>query len=391
MAAFDLDCTRDQKLADSGVQAAIMDDRRLMSYWHATGRLLSWPSVPRRTTHGTTPDQALPARVGARCTVRRRAEPSRDRIRGSNSGRQWPADRTAAAWRHRLRTARRHAGQAGTPDGRSLGHADHRHQEDHGDQARRPADHHRQQHAAVVRALARHLRFRAGHANPIQPQLSGPGQSAGIRIRAGDAGRNSDHHRLDRLPHAVLHAATTEHRGSAGNPRRFQPAVWPGACAVINFVSRRPQPGEPNNAYGEYVAGSDGLFGAYGALEGTQGKWEYRIADYYRTSDGQRENSSSQVSGVDAYIGYRPDDAQHWGLDVHAYQATAGDAGRLGEPQWSRDPDLTVTPYNRNWVDRYSLVLSHEHSFANDWLLEGKLWTGYEDLASRAAGGFRSS
>ena len=162
----------------------------------------------------------------------------------------------------------------------------------------------------------------------------------------------------------------------------------PEPAPVINFVSRRPQPGEPNNAYGEYVAGSDGLFGAYGALEGTQGKWEYRIADYYRTSDGQRENSSSQVSGVDAYIGYRPDDAQHWGLDVHAYQATAGDAGRLGEPQWSRDPDLTVTPYNRNWVDRYSLVLSHEHSFANDWLLEGKLWTGYEDLASRAAGGF---
>src|SRR6185312_12389165 len=92
----------------------------------------------------------------------------------------------------------------------------------------------------------------------------------------------------------------------------------PEPAPVINFVSRRPQPGEPNNAYGEYVAGSDGLFGAYGALEGTQGKWEYRIADYYRTSDGQRENSSSQVSGVDAYIGYRPDDAQHWGLDVHA-------------------------------------------------------------------------
>src|SRR5581483_5954168 len=101
----------------------------------------------------------------------------------------------------------------------------------------------------------------------------------------------------------------------------------PEPAPVINFVSRRPQPGEPFNGYSENVIGNHGLFGSYNAIEGTSGPWEYRVAGYYRTSDGQRENSGSQVRGVDAYIGYRPDETQHWGLDLHAYNATAGDAG----------------------------------------------------------------
>lgn len=184
------------------------------------------------------------------------------------------------------------------------------------------------------------------------------------------------------LPQPQSIAEVEEIRG--GSSLMYGPEPAP----AINFVSRRPEPGAPRSGYSEYVAGSHGLLANYSALHGSQEKWEYRIDGYYRSNDGERENSSSQVSGFDAYVGLTPDDTQHWGVDLHAYSATAGDAGRLGYPQWARDPHLTVTPHNRNWVNRYSLVLTHEREFADNWLLEGKLWTGYQDLSSRAANGF---
>lgn len=169
-----------------------------------------------------------------------------------------------------------------------------------------------------------------------------------------------------------------------GSSLLYGPQISP----VINFVSRQPTTDKPFAGYTQNVVGSHGLFGSYDEVEGVDGNWDYRVAGYYRTTDGQRENSNGQVRGVDAHIGYTPDSTQRWGLDLHANTADAGDAGRIGQPQWLTDPDLTNSPYNRTWVQRYTLVLSHERNFADNWLLEGKLWTGYEDLASRAANGF---
>jgi len=162
----------------------------------------------------------------------------------------------------------------------------------------------------------------------------------------------------------------------------------PQPAPAINFVSRQPRTDKPFAGYSENVIGSHGLFGSYDEVEGVNGAWDYRVAGYYRTTDGERENSNGQVRGVDAHIGYTPDATQHWALDLHANTADAGDAGRIGYPQWLSDPDLTNAPYNRTWVQRYTLVLSHERNFADNWLLESKLWTGYQDLASRAANGF---
>lgn len=162
----------------------------------------------------------------------------------------------------------------------------------------------------------------------------------------------------------------------------------PQIAPVINFVSRQPTTDKPFAGYSENVIGNHGLFGSYDEIEGKDGAWAYRVAGYYRTTDGQRENSNGQVRGIDATIGYTPDATQHWALDLHANTADAGDAGRIGYPQWQRDRNFTNTPWNRTWIQRYTLVLSHEHNFADDWLLEGKLWTGYQDQASRAANGF---
>ncbi|MEO6967561.1 MAG: TonB-dependent receptor [Rhodanobacteraceae bacterium] len=162
----------------------------------------------------------------------------------------------------------------------------------------------------------------------------------------------------------------------------------PQPAPAINFVSRRPTTEKPFAGYSENIIGNHGLFGSYNEIEGSEGKFEYRVAGYYRSSDGERVNANGQVRGVDAYLGYSPDSTQHWGLDLHANTADAGDAGRIGFPQYQRDPHLTNTPYNRTWVQRYTLVLSHEREFADNWLLEGKLWSGYQDLAQRSANGF---
>lgn len=162
----------------------------------------------------------------------------------------------------------------------------------------------------------------------------------------------------------------------------------PEPAPVVNFVSRRPQPGAPLGGVTENVVGSHNLVSSYNALEGTSGPWEFRADAAWVRSNGPRDNSDSRVRNADFYLGWRPDERQHWGVDLHAYRAEAGDAGRIGFPQWQANPDLTVTPANRNWVDRYSLVLSHEREFGDAWYFEGKAWTGYQDLASRSAAGF---
>ncbi|MCW8808406.1 MAG: TonB-dependent receptor plug domain-containing protein, partial [Rhodanobacter sp.] len=161
----------------------------------------------------------------------------------------------------------------------------------------------------------------------------------------------------------------------------------PEPAPVINLVSRRPAPGAPFSASSEQVIGNHGLYSSYNAVEGSSGRWTYRADAAYVGSDGNRTNAGSQMRQADLYLGYRPDDKQLWWFDLHAIDAASGDAGRLGYPQWQANPRATPTPYNRDWVNRYQLVLGHRAEFGNGWLFEGKLWFAWQDLASRSASG----
>lgn len=161
----------------------------------------------------------------------------------------------------------------------------------------------------------------------------------------------------------------------------------PEPAPVINLVSKRPKPGTPLSASTEQVIGSQGLYSTYNVLEGSHGKWTYRADAAYVRSDGTRPNAQSQMRQADLYVEYRPDDKQYWWLDLHAIDADSGSAGRMSYPQWLADPRATPTPWNRDWVDRYQLVLGHQREWGNGWLFIGKLWAGYQDLASRAANG----
>ncbi|MGC1302337.1 MAG: TonB-dependent receptor [Caulobacteraceae bacterium] len=179
------------------------------------------------------------------------------------------------------------------------------------------------------------------------------------------------------LPQGV--SEVEELRGGAGL------IYGPQAEPAINFVSKRPKPGEPLTGYTEQVGGSDGLYSTYNVLEGTDGPFEFRTSFGYVHSDGERQNAQSDLRQGDLYLGYRPDGHQLWALDLHAYDARAGDPGRISYAQFKSDPSASPTPFNEDWASRYSAVLTHERDFGDGWRFEGKVFAAYEDLASRDA------
>ena len=104
----------------------------------------------------------------------------------------------------------------------------------------------------------------------------------------------------------------------------------------------------------------------------------------YVRADGQRDNSQFDLWQSDLYVEYRPDEHQLWALDFYASRFD-GDPGRLTFQQFQRDPNFSPTPYNNNWVDRYTVVLRHEHEFGDGWLLQAKAWFTHQELDSRSA------
>ncbi len=152
---------------------------------------------------------------------------------------------------------------------------------------------------------------------------------------------------------------------------------------AINLVSVKPSP-LPMAGYTENVIGNDGMFATFNKVSGTQGKWDYLADAHYRTTDGQRGNGDAKLSGADLHIGYRPDQDSYSALDFHAYDLNTGSPGQLSAAQYAANPDLTTTPYDRLWTQRYVLSLSHERHLDEDTQLFVKAWTGYQDQASRS-------
>jgi Fe(3+) dicitrate transport protein len=159
----------------------------------------------------------------------------------------------------------------------------------------------------------------------------------------------------------------------------------PEPAPAVNFVSKRPKPGEALTGYTEQVVGSDGLYSTYNVLEGTRGPYEFRGDAAYVQTDAQRENATSRVRQGDLYLGYRPDGRSNTYVDLHLYDADSGDPGRIGYAQFKSDPSFSPTPFNHDWVERYSLTLGHDQDLGGGWRLEAKAWTAYQNLATRSA------
>jgi len=159
----------------------------------------------------------------------------------------------------------------------------------------------------------------------------------------------------------------------------------PEPAPAVNFVSRRPAPGSPWNAYMETVGGSDGFYSSYGSVQEASGPFEMRLDAGYQTSEGQRDNGDYHIWQADGYFGYRPDDKQLIAVDVHASRFNGGDPGKINIFQFDDNQDFSTTPYNENWVDRYTAVLRYELEFGDGWLMQAKGWYTHQDIDSRAA------
>jgi len=159
----------------------------------------------------------------------------------------------------------------------------------------------------------------------------------------------------------------------------------PEPAPAINYVTKHPAPGTPWSAYFEQTGGPDSTYSSYGAVEEANGPVELRMDGYYGTSDGQRNSNSYNLWQANGYVGWRPDANQLIALDVHASRFDGEDAGRLTLAQFMADPNQSVTPYNHNWVDRYTVALRYEATFG-DWLVQAKGWYTHQDIDSRAAG-----
>ncbi len=159
----------------------------------------------------------------------------------------------------------------------------------------------------------------------------------------------------------------------------------PEPAPAVNFVTKHPSPGTPWKAYMEQVGGPDNTYSSFASVEEANGPVEFRMDGFYRTSDTQREFNSYDLWQADGYVGWRPTTNQLLALDVHANRFDGEDAGRLNYAQWLADPDRAVTPYNHNWVDRYTVMLRYDVEFGN-WLVQAKGWYTHQDIDSRTAG-----
>ncbi|HMG05441.1 MAG TPA: TonB-dependent receptor [Chthoniobacterales bacterium] len=158
----------------------------------------------------------------------------------------------------------------------------------------------------------------------------------------------------------------------------------PEPAPAVNFVSKRPAPGSPWSAYMEQVGGSDGFYSSYASVQEATGPFEMRLDAGYQHSDGQRNNGEYDIWQADGYFGYRPDSKQLIALDVHASRFNGGDPGKINVFQFDADQNFSTTPYNENWVDRYTAVLRYELEFGDDWLMQAKGWYTHQDIDSRS-------
>ncbi len=157
----------------------------------------------------------------------------------------------------------------------------------------------------------------------------------------------------------------------------------PEPAPAINFVTRHPAPGAPWSFETQQIGGSYGLYQTYNAIEGTSGPFEFRLDGFYTRSDGERDNSQYDQWQSNLYIGYRVNEDHLIALDFHAGQFDGGDPGRLTIQQFNENEDQSTAPFDHAWVDRYSVVLRDEWTFAEGWLLQAKAWYTHQDIDNR--------
>jgi len=159
----------------------------------------------------------------------------------------------------------------------------------------------------------------------------------------------------------------------------------PEPAPAVNFVTKHPEPGSPWSFYTEQIGGAYGYYSTFNAIQEAVGPLEFRFDGGYVRSDGQRNNSAYDLWQTDLYVGYRPDEHQLLALDFYSSRFSGGDPGRITYKQWVNDPNFSFTPFNHDWVDRYTTILRYERDFGEGWLLQAKGWFTHQEIDARTA------
>ena len=159
----------------------------------------------------------------------------------------------------------------------------------------------------------------------------------------------------------------------------------PEPAPAVNFVMKHPVIGMPWSAYGEQTGGPYGSYSSYGAVQEANGPIEMRLDGIYQTTEGYRDNSDYSIWQSNFYLGWRPNPNSLTAVDFHASRFDGNDPGRLTYQQFLDDPNQSTTPYNHNWVDRYTVVLRQENQFGDNWFFQGKAWYTHQDIDQRTA------
>lgn len=172
-------------------------------------------------------------------------------------------------------------------------------------------------------------------------------------------------------------------RGGSG--LMYGPQIGP----VVNFVTRRADPGAASGGISEHAVGSNGYYGTYNEARGGNGEFGWMASFDHRGADGQRAaNSAYRVNGGNVGLGWQQDEDAYWAFDFTGYDSGTEEPGRLTLAQYAADPDQTTTPFNRIDVERWTAKLSHERRLGDAAALGVTFWHGYQDRYSRRAAAF---
>jgi Fe(3+) dicitrate transport protein len=152
---------------------------------------------------------------------------------------------------------------------------------------------------------------------------------------------------------------------------------------TVNFVTRRADPAAPRTLRSSQVFGSDRTYYTYNEARGGDGRFGWQVGADFRRSDGQRNNGGYRAGDFTASLAWQPDEASWWALDAYATDSDYGEAGRQSLAQFTADPGISTTPFNRIFLDRHGVALTHERALGDATALVGKAWYAYLDRLSR--------
>lgn len=166
---------------------------------------------------------------------------------------------------------------------------------------------------------------------------------------------------------------------SGGSSLLYGPQPGP----VLNYVTKMPQAGEKLYASTRQTIGSFGMYSTHNELGGSSGP--LGMLGYYnhRQANGPRENADFLVHNGDIKGVWQKDPGSRWILDLTTFTSESGEAGRLTQAQYENNRDLTTTPNDRIWIERYVPSLTFEKDLSEDTLVAVKSWGGYQDRFSR--------